>query len=301
MSTDDNVKIVFIIGSGRCGSSLVHELISQHRGVGFVSNFDDNLPALNSKGYLNNTLYRSPLGNFTRKGRLRFAPSEAYRLISKEVSPIYANSCRNLRASDVTPELRQSFRRFFFDRYRAQGKQVFVHKYTGWSRVEFFREIFPEAKFIHIVRDGRAVANSFLQMKWWTGYRGPENWYLGSLSESQQSRWESSDQSFLILAGIAWEILVASVDQDARQVGEESLRTVRYEDFLQDPIVQIRALCDFSGLEFDQDLQNRIRSSRIHSARKQAYLTDLSPAQVSELTSCIAKSLTKYGYLDVDC
>ncbi len=299
MSTDTNIKIVFIIGSGRCGSSLVHELISQHRGVGFISNFDDNFPIFNSKGILNSTLFRSPLGNFTKKGRLRFAPSEAYRLISKKVSPIYANSCRNLRASDVTPELRQSFLKFFFDRYRAQRKHVLVHKYTGWSRAEFFKEIFPEAKFVHIVRDGRAVANSFLQMEWWTGYLGPENWYLGSLNEQQKSQWESSNNSFLVLAGLAWEILVTSIEQDAKRIGQDSMCTIRYEDFLQDPVGQIHNLCDFSELDLHPDLANRIRRRRINTNRKQAFMTDLSSAQVLELTSCIAGSLAKYGYSDI--
>ena len=300
MFADTNIKLVFIIGSGRCGSSLVHELISQHRDVGFVSNFDDNFPALNSKGFLNSLLFRSPLGRLTKKGRVRFAPSEAYRLISKKVSPIYWNSCRNLRASDVTPELKQSFRKFFFDRYRAQGKQVFVHKYTGWSRVEFFKEIFPEAKFIHIVRDGRAVANSFLQMPWWTGFRGPENWYLGSLNERQQSQWDSSDRSFLVLAGLAWDILVTSIEQDTQRVGQDSVCTVRYEDFLNDPVGQIRKISDFSDLDFNKDFENRIGASRINSGRKQAFLADLSSSQVLELTSCITDSLAKYGYSNVD-
>lgn len=296
MPADTDIKIVFIIGSGRSGSSLVHELISRHRDVGFVSNVDDNLAFINSKGSINNLLFRSAIGRFTKKGRLRFAPSEAYKLIGRQVSPIYANSCRNLRAEDVTPELRRAFRDFFVARYRAQGKRVFVHKYTGWSRAGFFKEIFPEAKFIHIVRDGRAVANSFLQMDWWTGFLGPEKWYLGPLTEEHQSRWESSNGSFLVLAGIAWEILVTSIEQDAVNLGEKGICTTRYEDFLEDPVGEIGKLCEFSELDFEKDFRDRIDNSRINPGRKQAFLNDLSPAQVSELTSCIAGSLAKYGY-----
>lgn len=299
MSTDSEIKIVFIIGSGRSGSSLVHELISKHHDVGFVSNVDDNFPFFNLHGSLNNRLFRSVIGKFTRKGRPRFAPSEAYRLISKKVSPIYINSCRNLRAGDVTPALRQSFRTFFVDRYRAQGRRVFVHKYTGWSRVEFFKAIFPEAKFVHIVRDGRAVANSFLQMDWWTGYLGPEKWYLGPLNERQQSQWESSGRSFLVLAGMAWEILVNSIEEDVERVGSESVATVRYEDFLEDPLGEMRSLCDFTGLEFDNRFADTISPSRIYSSRKQAFMTDLSPAQLQELASCIAGTLEKYGYSEL--
>lgn len=296
MSTEPDIKIVFIIGSGRSGSSFVHELVSRHEDVGFVSNIDDNLPFINSKGSINNWIFRSPLGRFTKKGRLRFAPSEAYNLISKKVSPIYANSCRNLRAEDVTPKLRQDFREFFIARYRAQGKRVFVHKYTGWSRAGFFKAIFPEAKFIHIVRDGRAVANSFLQMDWWTGFLGPEKWYLGSLSDEQRSRWESSDGSFLTLAGIAWEILVTSIEEDTVAIGEDSVCTTRYEDFLEDPVGEIGKLCEFSGLDVHERFRDRIRNSPIKQGRKQAFLTDLSPAQVEELTACISASLEKFGY-----
>lgn len=277
----------------------MHELVSRHEDVGFISNLDDNLAFLNLQGSFNSLMFRSPLGKHTKKGRLRFAPSEAYKLIGKKVSPLYANSCRNLNASDVTPELKQSFRKFFFDRYRAQGKQVFVHKYTGWSRAEFFKAIFPEAKFVHIVRDGRAVANSFLQMDWWTGYRGPENWYLGPISEEYRLRWESSDRSFIVLAGIAWEILVTSVEQDASRIGHENVSTVRYEDFLGDPAGKIRSICDFCDLDFNDDAADRLSRSHIDPSRRQSFLTDLSSGQLEELTECIAGTLEKYGYSDV--
>jgi hypothetical protein len=135
-------------------------------------------------------------------------------------------------------------------------------------------------------------------MDWWTGFRGPENWYLGPLNQGDQSRWESSNNSFLVLAGIAWDILVTSIEQDASVMEQDDICTVRYEDFLEDPVGEIRRLCEFSELDFPEDFANRIRASRINTGRKQAFLTDLSSAQVSELTSCIADSLAKYGYSD---
>lgn len=298
MSAESPINLVFIVGSGRCGSSLVHELVSQHQEAGFVSNFDDNFPSLNSKGAMNNRLFRSFLGKFTTKGRLRFAPSEAYHLIAKKVSPIYVNSCRNLRPSDVTPALRNSFRTFFLERYQAQRRRVFVHKYTGWSRIAFFKEIFPEAKFVHVVRDGRAVANSYLQMDWWTGYLGPEKWYLGDLNDRHRAQWANSGRSFLTLAGIAWDILVGSIEDDAASIGGDGVMTLRYEDFLEAPEQGISQLCEFCGLEFDRDIETRVRKSLIKSGRKQAYLEDLSKEQVAELTACISEPLARYGYID---
>lgn len=292
----NSIEIVFLIGSGRCGSSLIHELVARHRDVGFISNFDDNLAFLRGLGRFNNAILRSPIGRFTKKGRLRFAPSEAYSIISRQVSPIYANSCRNLQPTDVTPSLKRKFRDFFLDRYRAQSKPVFLHKYTGWSRASFFKEIFPDARFVHIVRDGRAVANSFLQMDWWTGYESPEKWYLGPLSDEDEKAWRESGKSFVTLAGLAWRILVDSVEEDVAQMDDSSTMTVRYEDFLQSPGEKIRDICEFSGLEFNPDMERQMGKSPVRSGRQEAYLQDLTQDQVTELTQLLAPVLQRYGY-----
>lgn len=50
--------LAFVIGTGRCGSTLVHEVLARHPGVGFVSNLEDKLPALDLRGRWNNALLR---------------------------------------------------------------------------------------------------------------------------------------------------------------------------------------------------------------------------------------------------
>lgn len=59
-----------------------------------------------------------------------------------------------------------------------------LFKITGWPRVGFLHEIFEDAKFIHLIRDGRAVAYSLLQQPWWEGWRGPP---IGDLENFHQS------------------------------------------------------------------------------------------------------------------
>ncbi|MBA2427556.1 MAG: hypothetical protein H0V60_10830, partial [Actinobacteria bacterium] len=77
-------KFVFLISNGRSGSSLVHELLARHPEVGFISNLEDRLPSLPpSAGRYNNLLYRRMPPSLTQKGRLRFAPSEAYRILTR--------------------------------------------------------------------------------------------------------------------------------------------------------------------------------------------------------------------------
>ena len=95
----------FVLGTGRCGSTLVHEVLSRHPDVGFITNVEDRFPLPASMGRWNNDIYRLVPEQLTRKGRLRFAPSEGYRLLDRKVSPMLSTPFRDLMAEDVTPWL----------------------------------------------------------------------------------------------------------------------------------------------------------------------------------------------------
>jgi hypothetical protein len=290
------MRLHFIVGTGRCGSSLLHEILCRHEQVGFVSNVDDRFPRLVFNGRFNNALYSATRGGWTRKGRLRFAPSEAYRLISKEASPIYADSCRDLTGEDVTPWLRQRFEQFFLTRSQAQGRPFFLHKYTGWSRIGFFAEIFPAARFIHVVRDGRAVANSLLQMRWWQGYRGPEEWHWGALSEGYRREWEAAGCSFVVLAGIAWKILMESFESAARDLEPGRYMVARYEDFLERPRESLDSIAAFLELPRSTRLASALGDMRLDAARRRGFESELTGEQRTQLDRCLASALARYGY-----
>lgn len=287
---------VFIIGTGRCGSTFVHEVIAKHEGMGFISNIEDNLPKINTLGRWNNRLYSSFLGDHTRKGGLRFAPSEGYNLFSKEVSPIYANSCRDLMAKDVTPWLESRTVDFFEKRHKAQNRDIFSHKYTGWSRIQFFLKIFPDAKFIHIVRDGRAVANSWLQMPWWGGYRGPKNWLWGELPNEYQQEWLSKGQSFPHLAAISWKVLMDSFHESENFLTEAQYLKIKYEDILEDPKEKFAEILEFSGLDWSSKFEKSFANQKIIKGRSRAFEKDLDKSQVIEIEESLADYLSMYGY-----
>ena len=66
-----------------------------------------------------------------------------------------------LQPENARPEVVQYIRKRFDKVRSGQGKQRVIEKTCANSlRVDFVHTIFPEAYFVHLVRDGRAVAES---------------------------------------------------------------------------------------------------------------------------------------------
>lgn len=288
--------LVFVLGTGRCGSSLLHEVMARHPDVGFVSNIDDRLGALDLVGRWNQTIYRRVPNRFTEKGRFRYAPSEAYKILDKQVSPILSAPSRDLLADDATPWLAKRTRAFFERRAEAQGRPVFLHKFTGWPRSGFLHEVFPEARFINVIRDGRAVANSLLQMYWWAGYGGPERWSLGPLDAERQRLWDASGRSYAVLAGLEWDILMDAFDAARAQLPAAQWLDVRYEDVLGDARAQLGRMLEFAGLDWTPEFETAFARYEFGSGRSEAFRKDLGSRAVAALEPVIARNLQANGY-----
>lgn len=287
---------VFVLGTGRCGSSLIHEVLARNPDVGFLSNLDDNLGALDLGGRWNGAIFRRVPPSFAQKGRLRYAPSEGYQILDRQVAPILSAPCRDLVAADVTPWLGQRTREFFDRRRAVQGKPTFLHKFTGWPRAGFLHEVFPDARFIHVVRDGRAVANSWLQMSWWTGWSGPDRWSWGQLAPAYRQAWEDSDRSFVTLAGLNWRLLLDAFEAARARLPEEAWLEVRYEDVIAEPDKQFAAMLDFAGLPWSSGFSAGFGRYAFNSRRSDAFRRDLDPANLARLEAVIADPLERYGY-----
>jgi Sulfotransferase family len=293
-----SAEFAFVLGTGRCGSTLVHEVLARHPDVGFLSNVEDRLPLPAQAGRWNNDLYRRVPDRFTRKGRIRFAPSEGYLALERATTRELSTPSRDLLAEDVTPWLERRTRSFFETRADAQGKPLFLHKFTGWPRSGFLDRIFPRAKFVHVVRDGRAVANSFLQMSWWRGFEGPEGWGWGPLSEEDHAAWIESDRSFAALAGIQWKMLIEAFELARRQIPDDRWLEIRYEDFVATPRESMEAILAFLGMSWNETFEAGFARYRFDAGRTEAFRDDLGIRDLSRLEQLLEAPLGRYGYIE---
>jgi hypothetical protein len=296
MSVSGDPRYIFVLGTGRCGSTITEEILCRHPEVGFITNLDDRLRLPTAATRWSARLYRElPTAlAVTRFGKL--TPAEAYGILDREVSPILSSPFRDLVAADASPWLADRLRRFFAGRAAAQDAGTFLHKFTGWSRAGFLHEVFPTARFIHVIRDGRAVANSWLQMPWWLGFNGPERWQWGPLPPDLAAQWQDADRSFTVLAGLLWRLLIDACDQARAVVPEDQWLEVRYEDITAQPRDAFAAMLSFCGLEWRDEFEQGLGRHRLSAGRVDAYRRDLAPDELARMTEAIAPTLAAHGY-----
>jgi len=109
----------------------------------------------------------------------------------------------------------------------SQGKPRWGDKQPTYFRnVALLRAMWPDAQFVHLVRDGRDCVASLKRMRWWKH---------GS-----------------IVATATWVHSVDCARRAEQRLPDRSFTEIRYEDLVRDYPTVLRELCDFLGEDFDE-------------------------------------------------
>lgn len=284
-------KPIFIVGTGRCGSTALHRALSGHEGTAWLTAQCDRRPLDPRANRWALRILDLPLpGDLLRK---LIYPVEAYRFWDHHC-PGFGKPCRDLLKEDVTLATKRAVRRVMAQMLTAKRRRLLV-KITGWPRTGFLREIFPDARFVHLYRDGRAVANSCLGVGWWSGWRGPRGWQWGELSPEHVEKWHRYDQSFIALAAIQWEILMSAQREAKQRIPPSSLLEVRYEEMCQDPLGTFQLIAEFCELEWTSGFEADIRRLSFENANYK-WREQLNSEQRRILNECLYQTLREFGY-----
>ncbi len=281
---------IFITGLGRSGTTLIHTMLSTHPQVTWLSLLCGKFPG---RPYLNRWLMSSidvPILNIYLKRR--FVPLENYAFWDFYFAG-FSTPNRDLVASDVSLRTKRALRTVASELLTAKRRRLLV-KITGMPRISFLHNIFPDAKFIHVLRDGRAVANSRLKGPFWKGWHGLNIWG-GQMPEHYRQEWERHRRSFVALAGIEWKTHMDQLEAVKREFPNIDICQVRYECFCANPIGELKRIADHCELAWGPKFETATRAFHVKNENGK-WKTDLTDEQRAILEEVLGPYLVKYGY-----
>ncbi|HEX2729492.1 MAG TPA: sulfotransferase [Rubrobacteraceae bacterium] len=160
---------------------------------------------------------------------------------------------------------------FLARRLSKVGKRIVGDKtpFTGMEVVEEIKEIRPDAKLIHIIRDGRDVAISAIHHMWNHARHEGGIHDLTPEELAKREAYRSDPQAFLAsgesiftgrqLYGTAknWAEMVRRAMEDGPKLLGENYTEVRYEDLLEEPEPEVRRLLGFLDADAREPVVNR--------------------------------------------
>lgn len=271
------MKHVFIGGCGRSGTTLLGSMIGTH----------SRCLATPESRFLTD-IHRASL---TASGRIdpeRFSAA----LGSHQLFPIWGISPP---APDELASQSQHFAAAFEIVVRAYGRSVAVPVFDTWidhtpanvNRAAMLVQLFPGAKLIHVVRDGRAVASSVMRLDW-----GPN-------TIAAAARWWAGHAAI----GIAAESFF----------GPSASMRVMYEDLVENPGRTISNVFRFLGLADEQQAisgdgyvvpgytaaQHHLIGQRPDPNRAEAWRNALTSRQIEIFESIAGDMMVGLGYIPI--
>ncbi len=137
-----------------------------------------------------------------------------------------------------------------FDRFgAARGKLLAGTKNPDYLRhLPALHQLWPNAKFVHIIRDGRDVCLSASDR--WKGKRDFKGFPF-LLYESPDRIFDDWKEDPVTTTALWWELNVRLGRDFGRSLGPTMYYEMRYEALVTNPEDECRALCEFLGLPFD--------------------------------------------------
>jgi hypothetical protein len=267
---------VFVVGHWRSGTTLLHELLALDVRFGHPDTFECFCPTdfLSTRWLFTRLPFLLPEKRPMDDMLVAWdAPQEdEFALVNLGAPSPYAtlafpNEGLDRRTALDISALSRAERRRWTDSLRwfvqavtlrSGGRPLVLKSPTHTARLAAILEVFPDARFVHIVRDPYAVYRSTMRL-WRT---------LGGHIALQEPTWEGLEESVLA----TYEALFRAFERDRALVPRGRLVEVRYEDLVADPIARMREVYEGLDLgEFDDGAARRIaayfadrRDFRVH-------------------------------------
>lgn len=217
---NDHTSPIFVVGCGRSGTTLLRLMLNSHSRIS-IPGETWYFPEFHAERV---AIEAWPESEWRECLTERIAASSVFPQlgVSRQSLRSQLDSVKRADWSSVISCANVAFA-------RDEGKPRWGDKTPGYVRyLPLIKELFPDAKILHVIRDGRDVVLSFLQQ--WFGPNG-------------------------ILEGADyWRSDVERGRRDGPRVFGESYHEVRYEELVADPERVLRLVCSAIGETYERTM-----------------------------------------------
>src|SRR3954451_21742029 len=270
---------IFVVGCPRSGTTLFRTMLSAHRSIAIPP----------ETRYLMGMYWRrNQIGDLRRpevRAQLARAivddPESRFRVLGLDGDQVKAESV------DGPPTLGSAFGIVFRDYAQLFDKPRWGDKRPAYyAFMDELDHLFPDAQFIHLIRDPRACVESLKRQEWYPDEAAP--------------------------CVAAWVHAVRSASRSGRKLGPKRYLEVRYEDLVSAPETVSRSICDFLDEPFDEQMcrpeliadkvnpahyqQRRQIQEGVNTASVDAWATRLPPDEIALIDRVSRRWMKRYCY-----
>jgi Sulfotransferase family len=294
---------LFIVGAPRSGTSLLYKLLCLHPEAAWISNWSRRTPGIAPVAALNRLARRpssarrlvwfgADAANAYVYGRRRALWERLYPM-PVEGEPVFRRCGIGQGPADQPVEGRQAacLRRTFADLQRWSGGRVLISKrIANNQRIPFLAAAFPAARFLHLIRDGRAVAYSLSRVDWW---EDGVVWWYGDTPR----RWRERGGDPWELVATHWVRELASIEEGLGAVASDRQLELRYETLVDDPAVLLQQVARFAALADDPGWRSELDRLR-YPNKDEAWRGGLPPEARQRVEAIQRTDLVRLGHAD---
>jgi Sulfotransferase family len=271
---------IFVVGCPRSGTTLFRTMLSAHRSIAIPP----------ETRYLMGMYWRrNQIGDLRQpevRARLASAivddPESRFRVLGLDGERVKAEII------DGPPTLGSAFGIVFRDYAQGFDKPRWGDKRPAYyAFMDELDHLFPDAQFIHLIRDPRACVESLKRQEWYPDEAAP--------------------------CAAAWVHAVRSASKSGRKLGPQRYLEVIYEQLVSEPEKVSRQICDFLDEPFDEQMckpeliaekvnpahyQQRGQIQQgVNTATVEAWATRLPADEIALVDKVARRWMRRYGYV----
>ncbi|GAB4230287.1 MAG: hypothetical protein Kow00121_59120 [Elainellaceae cyanobacterium] len=301
-------KPIFIVGSHRSGTTVLYEALAKHPDLAYFSNSSAYLPKSPMLAHMIGTALSQDqltLERFLKDG-IGFnatTPSEGTRIWELH-APNTDHYC--LDETYNNPEMERYLQQTIRKHLKYLKGQRFINKNPDSSvRMRYLNKLFPDAYFIHIIRDGRAVCHSMMKSQDLAiEFFGADHRNVyGVKTRNSKKLLKLLAVDRLAAIGKSWCDVIETIDRDRQFIAPERYLEIRYEDFVQQPFDYLCKISKFCNLSLDHVTHHIFQQEAQKldlGTRNEAWKQKLSTEDLQRLLPIIEPIMKKHGYAIAD-